>query len=44
MNHKIQLDQLNYNQIIGLVKETNRPPGGFKSIAEFAQIFLIKVS
>ena len=34
---KLSLDkikEMDYNQIIGLVKETNRPPGGKESIFE----------
>ncbi len=37
--------KMDYNQLIGLVKETNRPPGGFKSISKIAQMaFLNKDS
>ena len=31
-----QIKQMNYNELIGLVRETNRPPGGLKSILEVA--------
>lgn len=39
------IEQMDYNQLIGLVKETNRPPGGFKSVSKIAQMaFLNKDS
>lgn len=32
-----EINTMDYNQLIGLVKETNRPPGGYRSIAKIAQ-------
>ncbi|TDV48699.1 methyltransferase domain-containing protein [Actinophytocola oryzae] len=31
------IEAMNYNQLIGVVRETNRPPGGLRSIALLAQ-------
>jgi ubiquinone/menaquinone biosynthesis C-methylase UbiE len=31
------IEAMDYNQIIGLVRETNRPPGGSRSISKIAQ-------
>ncbi|MFJ9772351.1 class I SAM-dependent methyltransferase [Kitasatospora sp. NPDC101157] len=30
------IEKMNYNQLIGVVRETNRPPGGIRSIAQIA--------
>lgn len=32
-----EIENMDYNQLIGLVRETNRPPGGRKTIMEIAQ-------
>jgi len=29
-----EIKEMDYNQIIGLIKETNRPPGGRKTVFE----------
>lgn len=34
---KEEILKMDYNQLIGIVRETNRPPGGFKSILHIAQ-------
>ncbi|MDR2545199.1 MAG: class I SAM-dependent methyltransferase [Methanobrevibacter sp.] len=43
MNFSIdEIDKLNYNQLIGIVEETNRPPGGIKTILHFINYSNIK--
>ena len=32
-----EIERMDYNQLIGIVQETNRPPGGFKSIIKLSQ-------
>ncbi|MFF1447840.1 class I SAM-dependent methyltransferase [Streptomyces sp. NPDC058274] len=32
-----EIEKMDYNQLIGVVRETNRPPGGIRSIAQIAQ-------
>lgn len=32
-----EIEKMDYNQLIGVVKETNRPPGGFRSILHVAR-------
>lgn len=32
-----EIAAMDYNELIGVVRETNRPPGGFRSIAAFAR-------
>jgi SAM-dependent methyltransferase len=32
-----QIEAMSYNELIGLVRETNRPPGGLRSIVKIAQ-------
>lgn len=32
-----EIENMDYNQLIGLVRETNRPPGGRKTVIEIAQ-------
>ena len=34
---KSQILEMDYNQLIGVVRETNRPPGGYQSILHIAQ-------
>ncbi len=42
---KDQIDSMDYNHLIGVVRETNRPPGGSRSIVQIAQnAFLTKDS
>src|SRR5690554_1152382 len=36
------IQKMDYNQLIGLVRETNRAPGGFNSIAKIAQYAFLK--
>ncbi len=35
------IERMSYNELIGLVRETNRPPGGVSSIARVAQIVML---
>ncbi|MFB7258193.1 class I SAM-dependent methyltransferase [Streptomyces nojiriensis] len=37
MPTRSEIDAMDYNQLIGVVRETNRPPGGVRSIALIAQ-------
>lgn len=33
----MDIERMSYNELIGIVRETNRPPGGLRSIARIAQ-------
>ena len=35
------IKKMSYNELIGLVRETNRPPGGTKTIAQAAKSCLL---
>lgn len=39
---KVDIEKMDYNQLIGLVRETNRTPGGYKSLARIAQNSFLK--
>ncbi|MDO8656119.1 MAG: class I SAM-dependent methyltransferase, partial [Nanoarchaeota archaeon] len=38
----VDIEGMSYNELIGVVRETNRPPGGLRSIARIAQHTFLK--